>query len=125
MSNMLLKDFYTIDNIKNDAQSYTINVVLNAEHEVYKGHFPEQPIVPGVCTMQLVKECVEKIKDTQFCYSQIQSCKFLSVINPKVDNVVNVVMALSWGEDGSINLQADILQREQAVVKLKAVLRQI
>lgn len=120
---MLLKNFYKITNIKNNADSYSINVELNADHEIYKGHFPEQPVVPGVCTMQIVKECVEKIKNTELCYSQIQSCKFLSVIDPKTDNMVEIVISLSQGEDNSMNIQADILQKEQPATKLKAILR--
>ncbi len=120
---MLLKDFYTIIAIQESAGNYTIKVELNANHEIYKGHFPEQPIVPGVCTMQMVKEWVEKIKNTDLCYSQMQSCKFLSVINPKTDNMIEIIMVLTEGEDSSINVQADILQKEQTVTKLKAVLK--
>ncbi len=122
---MLLKDFYTITAINDNTESCTIMVELNANHEVYKGHFPEQPIVPGVCTIQLVKECIEKIKNTKLCYSQIQSCKFLSVINPTVDNIAEIVMTLTEGENSSISLQAAILQKEQPVAKLKATLKQL
>lgn len=122
---MLLKDFYTIADIKNDAEGYTVQVKLNAGHEVYKGHFPKQPVVPGVCTMQLVKECVEKIKNLKLCYSQIQSCKFLSVINPKADNNIEITLKLTDGENNSISVQADILQKQQSVTKLKSVLIEV
>lgn len=120
---MLLKDFYTITNIQSEADSYTIQLELNADHEVYKGHFPGQPVLPGVCSMQIVKECVEKIKEKELRYSQIQTCKFLSVIDPKADNQVELAIILADGENGSISLQADIIQKQQPVTKLKATLK--
>lgn len=122
---MLFKDFYTITDIKDNSGSYTIEVRLNADHEVYNGHFPEQPVVPGVCIMQLVKECVEQIKNQELAYSQVQSCKFISVVNPKIDNTLEVVLMLANEEDNSIKLQADILQKSQQITKIKATLRAI
>lgn len=120
---MLINDFYTIIDIKSSASSHAIQVRLNADHKIYEGHFPNQPVVPGVCTMQLVKECVEKIKNVTLCYSQVQTCKFLSVINPKVDNIIEIAITLSDGEGSDIAMQADILQKEQQVTKLKATLK--
>lgn len=122
---MLLNNFYTATAIKDDAEGYTVKVELNANHEIYRGHFPEQPVVPGVCIMQMVKECVEKIKGLELYYAQIQSCKFLSVINPRVDNMVEIVVALVQEDDSGISIQAAILQKEQLVAKLKAVLKQL
>lgn len=119
---MLLKDFYKINEIAGSGDSYTVKVELNTKHEIYKGHFPEQPVVPGVCTMQLVKECIEQIVSKSLYYSQIQSCKFLSVVDPTANNLIELVLNLKEGEDGNINLQADILQKEQSTTKLKAVL---
>lgn len=120
---MLLENFYTITDIKNEADSYTIRIELNAKHEIYKGHFPQQPVLPGVCTMQLVKECVEQLKNASLCYAQIQSCKFLSVVDPVQDNIIEIAISLAQTEDGSISIQADILQKQQSVTKLKGILK--
>ncbi|MDR0660417.1 MAG: hydroxymyristoyl-ACP dehydratase [Prevotellaceae bacterium] len=120
---MLLKDFYTIINIQDSPDSYAIQVELNAKHDVYKGHFPEQPVVPGVCIMQLIKECVEGIKKQTLLYSQILSCKFISVVNPTADNIIEIALTLADEKDGCIKIQADILQKGQQTAKLKATLR--
>ncbi|MGM9809608.1 MAG: hypothetical protein ACI30J_01905 [Paludibacteraceae bacterium] len=34
-------------------------VALNADCEVYQGHFPGEPVCPGVCNIQMIKECAE------------------------------------------------------------------
>lgn len=52
---MLLNDFFKITDIKN-ADKYTISIEMNPKHDIYKGHFPGNPITPGVCLTQMVKE---------------------------------------------------------------------
>ncbi len=40
--------FYKVIKIeKPEENSYNVEVELNPEHEIYEGHFPEQPVVPG------------------------------------------------------------------------------
>ena len=46
-------------NISNGNGIFTIK--LNPENEVYEGHFPNEPISPGVCNINTIKECAEKI----------------------------------------------------------------
>ena len=57
---MLLDNFYTIlSSESSDSTIWTIQIKLNPEHPVYQGHFPGHPVVPGVCLLQLIKECEE------------------------------------------------------------------
>ena len=59
-----------------------IEIELNPGHALYQGHFPGQPVVPGVCTLQMIKESAEQIVSQPLQYVQIASSKFLSAINP-------------------------------------------
>ena len=60
---MLLNNFYTIKSIdKKDDQNYTVVLFINENHEVFKGHFPGNPIMPGVCMMQIIKELTEQLR---------------------------------------------------------------
>ena len=80
---MLLDNFYTIlSSESSDSTIWTIQVKLNPGHPVYQGHFPGHPVVPGVCLLQLIKECVEDIRQQKLQVTQVSSCKFLSAINP-------------------------------------------
>lgn len=80
---MLLDNFYTIlSSESSDSTTWTIQIELNPDHTVYQGHFPEHPVVPGVCLLQLIKECAENIRQQKLQITQVSSCKFLSAINP-------------------------------------------
>lgn len=58
----LLSGFYHITQSENiNETDWKVRVMLNPQHSLYAGHFPQQPVVPGVCTLQMIKECLEKI----------------------------------------------------------------
>ena len=56
---MLINDFFNIQDKQETETGMVYNIQLNPNHEIYKGHFPEQPIAPGVCLAQVVKELCE------------------------------------------------------------------
>lgn len=105
---MLLDNFYTLLSSESpDSITWTIRVKLNPEHAIYQGHFPEHPVVPGVCLLQLIKECTEGIRRQQLQYTQVSSCKFLSVVNPVKTPCLAVTLTLKEMEEGKLQLQAE------------------
>ena len=53
-----LNDLYTLKDVQEDSvnKQIKIQITLNPAHEIFKGHFPGNPVMPGVCTVQIVKE---------------------------------------------------------------------
>ena len=78
----LHNSLYTIQSKQrqDDAAQYVL--VLNAEHEIYKAHFPGQPITPGVCLLQIAKELLEGFSNLTLEISHIKNVKFLSIVSP-------------------------------------------
>ena len=73
---MLLENFYKIIHIKErEDGKQEIEIELNPGHVLYQGHFPGQPVVPGVCTLQIIKESAEQIASQPLQYVQIASSK--------------------------------------------------
>ena len=59
---MLINSFYNIVSSTQLADgSYRYEVSLDGRHEIFKGHFPKLPVLPGVCILQIVKDIVEDI----------------------------------------------------------------
>lgn len=64
---MLLENFYKIIHIKErEDGKQAIEIELNPGHVLYQGHFPGQPVVPGVCTLQIIKK-VPNRSPTNLC----------------------------------------------------------
>lgn len=120
---MLLDNFYTLLSSESpDSITWTIRVELNPKHTIYQGHFPEQPVVPGVCLLQLIKECAEYIRQQKLQYTQVSSCKFLSVVNPVHTPCLSVTLTLKDTEEGRLQLQAEGIVENECFIKLKAIL---
>lgn len=78
----LLNNLYTIvaKDISDDKISY--NIKLDANHFIYQVHFPNEPITPGACIIQIAKELLEDYFAKQMKIYLIKNVKFLSVISP-------------------------------------------
>jgi 3-hydroxyacyl-[acyl-carrier-protein] dehydratase len=60
---MLQGDFFIISKIETTEAEIKAELIINARHKIFEGHFPGQPVVPGVCMMQMVKEIIEKVTE--------------------------------------------------------------
>lgn len=118
----MLDRFYEIKDIERRQAESVVYAELNPGHAIYAGHFPGMPVVPGVCTLMLVRESLEKLTGKRWTYRYLQSCKFLAVVRPEKDR--NLTLTLKWQEEatGGIRLQASVSTAETAVLKLRAVL---
>ena len=78
----LIDSLYTIisDSANESVHEYTIR--LNPEHFIYKAHFPGEPITPGVCIMQIVRELMEKSTGLSLEIDYVKNIKFLRIITP-------------------------------------------
>lgn len=116
---MLLDNFYTIlSSESSDSTIWTIQVKLNPGHPVYQGHFPGHPVVPGVCLLQLIKECVEDIRQQKLQVTQVSSCKFLSAINPIETPHISVALTFKETEESTLQLQAEGTIKKEAVKRV-------
>jgi 3-hydroxyacyl-[acyl-carrier-protein] dehydratase len=85
MKNTLLNDFYTeffSDFSPENQQEFKCRICLHAEHPIYKGHFPQIPIVPGVCLTQMIKEILMEKFNTELSMISADNIKFLAMVNP-------------------------------------------
>lgn len=119
---MLLEGFYKIKHIATDDHIiWYVSAELNPNHKLYQGHFPQHPIVPGVCILQLIKECTETIQNTTLLYTQITSCKFLSTIDPTENQSLEFTLTIKSTENGQTYLLAEGKAANSCFIKLKAL----
>lgn len=80
---MLLKN--SLYNIKSqDASNSVFTIELNPDCFIYKAHFPELPITPGVCIIQVAMELFSELCGAALYLESVANAKFLSVINPEI-----------------------------------------
>ena len=89
---MLKNDFYTVHELQSSHSSLSCIIVFDRSHAIFEGHFPGQPVVPGVCMMQIVRELLEQQTNRKLLLRQAAQVKFLRLITPEVSPEVQV----SW-----------------------------
>ncbi len=100
---MLLKNFYTIVELDSSNKENVKAIIdLNKDHEVYEGHFPGNPIVPGVCLTQLIKEVMEKVENTELRMVYADNIKFLAVVNPEINNRLQIDLKVRYDTEQNL-----------------------
>jgi len=79
---LLLNDYYRIDMRIAIGDEALFRITLLPDYVAYKGHFPGNPISPGVCNIQMIKECVEQFAGKRLFLSTIKKCRFSAMITP-------------------------------------------
>jgi 3-hydroxyacyl-[acyl-carrier-protein] dehydratase len=82
MERRLKDDFYTVKQSGNAENTLRALIVLNAAHGIFAGHFPQMPIVPGVCQAQIIKELLEEEVDAKLFLHKGDNIKFTGMIIP-------------------------------------------
>ena len=119
---MLLNDFFTINNRESSPTEIWAELIIDPNHKIFKGHFPNLPVVPGVCMMQMIKEIYEELTGNTTNLVQAAELKFLAVINPLENNLVHASVKMTQNENGMVNINASIFKDDLVHFKCKAQL---
>lgn len=120
----LLNQMYTITSRETlDETTCRFALHLDAEHFIYKAHFPGEPITPGVCIMQIAKELMEEAVSSSLQLDTVKNIKFLRIISPlEVTDITYTVSKISI-EDGCVKAQITVEDEQAPYAKLSLVCR--
>lgn len=118
---MLKDDLYYIKQIRKEEQEVIAQIQLNAEHDIFKGHFPDVPVLPGVTMMQMAKEIMETALKKELQIKRAGQLKFLQMINPH--NIVELTYQIRYNlsEEG-IKINTVLKQDDQVFFKMTGLL---
>lgn len=114
------KLFSDIDNYLSAEDRLAFRGRLDAAHPVYAGHFPGNPVLPGVCTLQIVRECLERGTGRRHRFTAIRECKFLGMIVPQADTLLDIDIRLADDGTAAKKVTCVVTNNEKTVLKLKA-----
>ncbi|MDR2410946.1 MAG: hypothetical protein LBE13_22935 [Bacteroidales bacterium] len=90
---MLKDNFFSILNYTlTDNHKANFTLELNPEHTIYHVHFPNNPITPAVCIIQMAKELFSFLEQTDFNIRKIKTVKFIHPIIPAIHPLINCQM---------------------------------
>ena len=121
----LLIDFYTeisSDFSETNRNNFNCTIALNVTHPVYKGHFEQVPIAPGVCLVQIIKEILMDKFNLNLILFEGSNIKFLALINPTEINTFNIDFTVNTA-DGIYDVSASYTANGVVYTKFKGKLK--
>lgn len=75
-------NFFWIESVEDEVSLPNYKIRLNPAHTIFKVHFPGNPIVPGVCQIELITEILEEYTGKRLSLAEVKNIKFLAVLTP-------------------------------------------
>ena len=116
----LKNSLYTIEDVAEDGNSISYELLLNADHTIYQAHFPNEPITPGVCILQILRELLEVYTGKLYEITKVKNVKFLTILSPvKTRQVTFVIDKMSDDAmTGACKVQAHVEAKETMITKI-------
>lgn len=120
MTQQLLSNFYTEfhSDYQEGTDDFASIIHLNSTHEIYKGHFPQLPIVPGVVLLQIIKETLESKLQKQLRLTQGDNIKFLALINPNDTSELQLAFTIKQ-HNNNVDVKAEYTAMGKSYTKFK------
>ena len=100
-------DIYVVRSIDFDDSHCDAVIELNPESDIYKGHFPGNPITPGVVMIGIARELLARAIGTQLTLTGVPSVKYMSVLTPEASPCTTYIITYTVA-DGKVKAKATV-----------------
>ncbi len=104
---------------------YYVAVVLNKDHDIFKGHFPGNPVTPGACMLQVVKELTQDILGMKLMMTSAANVKFMALINPEKNPELLLELEIDATEEEQIRVKNTTLFEDVTALKMSNIYKRI
>lgn len=119
MNEIVFDQLITVQLDSSEEGEYLLNMEVNPSSHVFEGHFPSQPVLPGVTIMAAVKRAVQVALNQEIQLDSMSTCKFLRPIIPGENNTYRIQLSISEADDLYV-VKSVIAQDDQVYSKLSA-----
>ncbi len=122
---MLKNDFFKLHELNTLEKEghFRAMIELNENHSIFKGHFPETPVVPGVCIIQMIKEISSEILKKELTLTKGSNIKYMSVINPLFNKIIFFDLHFSPSDDNISLFDVKVYFEELKFCSIKGIFR--
>ncbi|MES2733961.1 MAG: 3-hydroxyacyl-ACP dehydratase [Bacteroidota bacterium] len=102
---------------KETEENIQVDIQLNVDHPIFKGHFPEQPVLPGACMVQILKEVLQQANNCELEFQKASNIKFISLIIPKENTKLTFHIQTKALPEGLLTVSSTLYDGEVASMK--------
>lgn len=106
---MLLGTLYTINSLESKENNTVLaKIEINKDHEIFEGHFPNHPVMPGVCLTNIITDTLSSFLTTDYYLFTADFIKFIQLVLPEKTNTVLATLKILSQEEDIIKAEATI-----------------
>ncbi|HEY4325597.1 MAG TPA: hypothetical protein VGN20_16495 [Mucilaginibacter sp.] len=99
---------FKIDNLEHHESTIQASLNINKNSDIFSGHFPGQPVVPGACMLQIVKDVLETALNISLRLKKADYLKFMVMIDPEKTQAALLDLSYKFAEGDSIAVNAKL-----------------
>ena len=111
-------DFYTVIGSSHTETAFNFTIRINANHGIFDGHFPQNPVTPGVVQLEIIKELLSEGLGRAIHLVSLSNCKYLAILNPNTCGDIHVNIEYTLLDTGV--QKAVVLLKNNEITFLKA-----
>jgi 3-hydroxymyristoyl/3-hydroxydecanoyl-(acyl carrier protein) dehydratase len=110
-----------IKHIEHDGE--LINFSIDTNHEVFTGHFPQYPILPGVFEMFIIEKVIEYKFSVMLNLINVEIVKFLSPIFPNENAIFSLFIKNHEIIENSIKIDCLIMKEDKIICSFLGIFK--
>lgn len=109
------------DGASDNGNQRVFRAVIDPQSEIFNGHFPGAPVLPGVCTLSIVKDCLERVVKHKTTICEISQCKFTGMVDPFQEQSMSIEIEVSSsdGEKGKVSANVKMCETGRVIMKFR------
>ena len=107
-------DRLTVDQI-GTADEICGSITFSGDFPGFAGHFPGNPLVPGVCLIETVRVAFAKCRSCDAQVTKVKSCRFRAMVLP--DMPLELKLKLKENAPGNFTVQTEISAADVSVMR--------
>lgn len=121
----LTTDIFQIVNSELSEGQILATLSINHESEILNGHFPGQPVVPGACMLQLVKDVLEDVLQKPIQLLKAAQLKFITMLVPDDERLISIDITYQVLENGELKVAAKLTAGDSVCFKFQGSFKEI
>jgi len=114
------EEIFKIESIEHADNVVKAMLSVNADSPIFKGHFPGQPVVPGACMLQVVKDVLTGALGYAVQLRKADNLKFVGMVVPSADNTLTLELSYKV-IDESISVNAKLSDGDRVCFKFQGM----
>lgn len=118
---LLMNNLYFLKHLADEEGKVTATIKIHEDHEIFKGHFPGNPVLPGVCLVQIIKELMVQVFNSELFLVHASNIKYLAFINPLVNNILQFEIQYKRAGENEISCNVRVYNESTNFCSFKGV----